>query len=162
MLVAASTHGVTMERAPGTTRSQDSGDGHTPHAHGDHAAGTASRLEPRVIAGSDGGWWLPLTARRATTQPPLNYGQERQDGPGRMEWINALPIAFRAEGLSAVNLARLGERGITHIYVGQARGRVGAPAGPMFDPASLLADPRLKLVYRQDRVLIFEIGTASP
>ncbi|MEO6061320.1 MAG: DUF6541 family protein [Thermoflexales bacterium] len=115
-----------------------------------------------LIAGSDGGWWLPLTARRATTQPPLNYSQERLDGPSRIEWINALPIALRAEGLSAANIARLRERGITHIFVGQARGRVGAPAGPMLDPAALLADPRLRLVYRQDRVLIFEIGTPSP
>jgi hypothetical protein len=115
-----------------------------------------------LIAGSDGGWWLPLTARRATTQPPLNYSQERQDNPGRIEWINALPIALRAEGLSAANIARLRDRVITHIYVGQARGQVGAPGGPMLDPTALLADPRLKLVYRQDRVLVFEIGATSP
>ncbi len=115
-----------------------------------------------LIAGSDGGWWLPLAARRATTQPPLNYSQERQDGPGRIAWINALPIALRAEGLSDANIIRLRERGITHIYTGQARGRVGAPAGPMLDPAALLDNPRLRLVYRQDRVLIFEIGATPP
>ena len=115
-----------------------------------------------LIAGSDGGWWLPLASRRATTQPPLNYAQERQPDPGHIEWVNALPIALRAEGLSAANIVRLRERGITHIYVGQARGRVGAPAGPMLDPAALLADPGLRLVYRQDRVLVFEIGATPP
>jgi len=30
-----------------------------------------------VIVGSDGGWWLPLLARRQTTLPPINYGSEQ-------------------------------------------------------------------------------------
>jgi hypothetical protein len=110
-----------------------------------------------LIAGSDGGWWLPLSAGRATTQPPLNYGNEREPVQGYITWINALPNALKADGLSATNIRLLKDRGVGYIYVGQAHGMIGAEGPALLDPAVLLNDGRLRLLYRQDRVLVFEI-----
>ncbi len=114
-----------------------------------------------LIAGSDGGWWLPLSANRATTQPPFNYSSERQPTPDYVAWVNALPAAIKAEGLSPANMRLLKNRGVSHIYVGQARGATSADNNPLLDPASLLKDDRLKLVYRQDRVIVFAIDFAA-
>ena len=110
-----------------------------------------------LTAGSDGGWWLPLSAGRATTQPPLNYGNEREPVQGYIAWINALPNAIKADGLSAANIRLLKDRGVGYIYVGHARGTIGAEGAALLDPTVLLQDVRLKLLYRQDRVLIFGI-----
>jgi hypothetical protein len=106
-----------------------------------------------LISGSDGGWWLPLIAMRATTQPPINYSMERLPDADYIARIAALPIRVRSDGLTEGVLAELKSRAITHVYIGQAH----FGGDYMLDPAKLEFDPRLGLVYRQDRVWIFEV-----
>ncbi len=53
-----------------------------------------------MIAGSDGGWWLPLLSKRITTQPPLNYGSEEGLEPGFTSQVNELIGSIEQDGLS--------------------------------------------------------------
>jgi hypothetical protein len=110
------------------------------------------------VVGSDGGWWLPLTAGRQTTQPPLLYGTERGPRPDYRLWVNALPTALQQKRVDDPEvLAMLRERGITHIYVGQRQGRVNYSGPVALEPQQLLDSPHFRPIYHQDRVWVFEI-----
>jgi hypothetical protein len=112
-----------------------------------------------VIVGSDGGWWLPLLARRQTTLPPITYGMEQGFRPDYVKWINVLPIEIQNKGISHSDvLALLRERGVTHIYIGQEQGRVNYTGPHILQPAQLLASSHFRPVYRQDRVWVFEVA----
>jgi hypothetical protein len=108
------------------------------------------------IVGSDGGWWLPIIARRTTTLPPLTYVSEEGPRPDYREWVNALTNEILAKGISDPDvLAMLTERGVTHVYIGQQQGKVNYN-GPGLEAEQLLADPYFRPLYHQDRVWIFE------
>ncbi|MBE3118609.1 MAG: hypothetical protein IMZ50_07640 [Candidatus Atribacteria bacterium] len=111
-----------------------------------------------VIVGSDGGWWLPLLARRQTTLPPLNYDSERGPRPDYVHWINALTTEIQNKGFAHPDvLALLRARSITYVYMGQRQGRVNYGGPYVLEPEQLLASPNFRLVYHQDRVWVFEI-----
>ncbi|HET9224696.1 MAG TPA: hypothetical protein VFO07_19440, partial [Roseiflexaceae bacterium] len=110
------------------------------------------------VVGSDGGWWLPMTAGRQTTQPPLLYGTERGPRPDYRLWVNALPTALQQKRVDDPEvLAMLRERGVTHIYVGQRQGRVNYSGPVALDPQQLLDSSHFRPVYHQDRVWVFEV-----
>ncbi len=110
------------------------------------------------IVGSDGGWWLPLLARRQTTLPPLNYGSELGPRPDYVHWINTLTIEIQNKGIAHPDvLALLRARGITYVYIGQRQGRVNYGGPYVLEPEQLLASPNFRPVYHQDRVWVFEI-----
>jgi hypothetical protein len=112
-----------------------------------------------VIAGSDGGWWLPLLAGRANTVPPLNYGTEKGPQPDYREWVNALSVEIRDKGIDHPDvLALLRERGITYVYIGQRQGRVNYDGPHVLDAQELLASPAFRLIYHQDRVWVFDLA----
>ena len=117
--------------------------------------------ENAIMAGSDGGWWLPFFAHRQTTLPPLNYGNEQGPTPDYRKQVNALIQQVRDLGIDhPETLDALAERGITHIYIGQRHGRVNSDE-PVVEPGELLASPAFKPVYHEDRVWVFEILPAQ-
>jgi hypothetical protein len=110
-----------------------------------------------LIAGSDGGWWLPLLTQRRSTQPPLNYGTEQGPFPDYRAWINQAPRVIIEKGINhSETLELLRRRGIGYAYIGQQQGRVNSPK-PLLDLQTLQSDPHFELVYHQDRVWIFKI-----
>jgi len=109
------------------------------------------------IVGSDGGWWLPLLARRQTTLPPLNYSSERGPRPDYVQWVNTLTTEIQNKGITHPDvLTLLHARGITYEYIGQRQGRVNYGGPHMLEPEQLLDSPNFCLVYHQDRVWIFK------
>jgi hypothetical protein len=111
-----------------------------------------------LIAGSDAGWWLPLTARRQTTLPPLTYGSEQGPTPDYINSINNLTASIIEYGVDHPLVKEmLEDRGITHVYIGQRQGSVGSDK-PLFYADELLASERYDPVYHQDRVWIFKIN----
>jgi len=109
-----------------------------------------------AVVGSDGGWWLPLTTERLTTQPPLTYVSEAGPGENFVEFTNELVAMIESRGLSDPGVMdELDSRGITHIYIGQQRGSVNG--SPLIDIPTLHADPNYLKIYQEDRVLIYEI-----
>jgi hypothetical protein len=110
-----------------------------------------------LIAGSDGGWWIPLLTQRNSTQPPLNYGVEHGPIPDYRVWINKLPWRMLNQGLdSPETITILKERNIDYIYIGQQQGKVGTTE-PLLDLGILQNDPNFEQVYHQDRVWIFKV-----
>ncbi len=111
-----------------------------------------------LIVGSDGGWWLPLSARRSTTLPPINYGTEQGPQPQYRQWINQLTNDINNKGLTDPQVIQnLVERGITHVYIGQRQGRVNN-GGPILEPQALQDSPFFQQVYHQDLVWIFRFN----
>ena len=114
-----------------------------------------------LIAGSDGGWWLPLLAGRLTSQPPLNYGVEEGTAPNFRSSTNRLVHEIQEKGISHPDvLALLNNHRINYIYIGQRRGNVNSP-GPLLDASQLATNPHFQLIYQQDLVQIYKILNES-
>jgi hypothetical protein len=110
-----------------------------------------------VLAGSDGGWWIPVLGHRETTLPPINYGLEQGPDSNYAAWVNEPWVEINENGLNQPEtLAMLLDRGITHIYIGQQQGQVNHQ-GFQLNPSVLISNPNFKPVYHRDRVWIFEI-----
>lgn len=110
-----------------------------------------------AVVGSDGGWWLPLTANRMTTQPPLNYTSELNIIINSHQLLDQLVSELQEKKLSDPEMIKnLLEQGITHVYVGQLQGSVNS-GGPLLHLEEFTKNPNFHLVYRQDRVWIFVI-----
>jgi hypothetical protein len=110
-----------------------------------------------VTVGSDGGWWLPLVAHRASSTPPINVGFEQGIYPDYKKWVNQLVILVVENGISSPEVtAELARRGITHVYIGQVHGSEPSKENLLI-PQDLLNSPSYSLVYQQDRVWIFEV-----
>lgn len=107
-----------------------------------------------VVVGADGGWWLPLLTNRQTSQPPINYANEREPWAGYVAWVNALTFAIQEKGVSHPEvLTMLRERNLRYIYIGQTHKNSGAT----LKVETLLQDARFRPIYHQDRVWIFAI-----
>jgi hypothetical protein len=106
-----------------------------------------------VVVGSDGGWWLPLLAGRATTLPPITYASERSASPGYIKQTNAFAAALRRHPLpSAEGIRLIREAGISFVYCGAHIGQ----SDPIAVPA-LRSHPTFRVVYDRDGVVIFAV-----
>jgi hypothetical protein len=126
-----------------------------------------------LIAGNDGGWWLPLLTGRETNVPPITYGSERGLAPDYYEQVSGLAVAMRGRPLTdtaaiaidltmPANYARLVQGGFSYIYLG-AVAEAKAGSADWIDPATLIARPdQFTLVYDQEGVRIFELAGARP
>jgi len=111
----------------------------------------------RSAVGSDGGWWIPLLARRMNTMPP-QYAllNEQPEPPDYSQKIVELVASLESHSPAdpAVR-AEICQRGITHIYVGQQQGKASMEKIQLF-PAELDgAGGPLQKIYAQDRVRIY-------
>lgn len=115
------------------------------------------------IVGADAGWWIPLLANRANTMPP-QYAilNETPAEPGYSERLVELVAHLEDNSpASPAGLARLCEWGITHVYIGQGQGEVGAGAVQLFAPDDFTGSADFQQVYGQDRVRIFALKPAA-
>lgn len=111
-----------------------------------------------LVAGSDGGWWLPILAGRETSLPPLTYGIEEGAGTTGLQQTNQLAQEIKDKGIRSDQvITLLKERGIDYIYVGQRQGRVNYNGPLILDPQIIENDPNFETIYHQDRVWIFKI-----
>jgi hypothetical protein len=112
------------------------------------------------VVGTDAGWWIPLLTGRENTIPPLTYVSETPFSPDYPRQVHNLMAQFQASDLSSPKgLALLKEHRITHIYVGQQKGRVWNPGAPLLSVEALLTAPYYEPVYHEDQVWIFEVQT---
>ena len=116
--------------------------------------------EGRSAVGTDAGWWLPLFSGRENTMPP-QYAllSEVPQPPDYSTRVVELTAALEKSPPSdPQNLALLCSEEITHIYIGQLWGNIGAGTGQLFLPENLLNHPEFNLEYHQDRVHIFSLA----
>ncbi|NJP04908.1 MAG: hypothetical protein HC837_04370 [Chloroflexaceae bacterium] len=110
-----------------------------------------------AMAGSDGGWWLPLLAQRSTTLPPYTYGTEQGPTPDYKEQVEYLTQEILTKGIDHPDVQQLlHQRGVTHAYIGQRQGLVNTTI-PLLQPSVLLQSPYFDLVYHEDRVFLFAL-----
>lgn len=121
-----------------------------------------------LVAGTDGGWWIPLLTGRQTSLPPLTYGSERGTSDDFYPRVNAFAAAVRGRPLTDLSPVRINpaspsvlqtlhDAQIAYIYSG-AHQTPGPDLADRIDTSALLADADLfRLMYDQDGVMIFEI-----
>ncbi|BCX05793.1 MAG: hypothetical protein KatS3mg053_3731 [Candidatus Roseilinea sp.] len=120
-----------------------------------------------LIAGTDGGWWIPLMTRRATNLPPITYGSEAFEDPAFYRQTNAFAAALRGAPLTdpaprAINLTtpenvrRLRAAGFTHVYKG-ANQTPGPAQADWIDTTALRNSDYFQLIYEADGVEIFAL-----
>jgi hypothetical protein len=112
-----------------------------------------------TVVGTDAGWWLPLLAGRQATVPPISYSSELEPSSGYRQRIQELARQAQERGPDDPELlALLRREGVTHVYVGQRQGRVNYAGEKIIHPEQLVKSPNYSLVYRQDRVWVFEVA----
>jgi len=114
----------------------------------------------RSAVGADAGWWIPLYTQRSNTMPPqyalFNEAPKEADYTRRV--VDLVAAFEETPPASGEGIRLLCEEGVTHIYVGQGQGEVGAGVRQLFEPQDFLGHPEFHLVYRQDRVYIFAVA----
>lgn len=132
--------------------------GHTPDDVVFHVNGFFAYADS-VVAGSDGGWWLWLTARRQTTVPPIVYAVEAGVTPNyRGEANERFRRLSAAQADPDALAAVMRQEGIEYVYVGAQQGRVGLPpGGPVLDPTVLHDSSAFETVYTDDFVWVFRL-----
>lgn len=115
--------------------------------------------EGRSVVGSDAGWWIPLLTRRENTMPPqyallnevpVEAGYSRQV-------VDLVAHLETHRPSSPAGIQRLCELSITHVYIGQGAGKIGAGAVQLFDAADLIGSAFFQPVYHENRVWIFAL-----
>ena len=117
----------------------------------------------RSAVGADAGWWISLLANRKNTMPP-QYAllNEMPANPGYTQAVVDLVAGLETNPpASPAGIKWLCENGISHVYIGQRQGKVGDQAKQLFDPDSFYHSSAYKLLYHQDRVMIFVVDPAQ-
>lgn len=124
-----------------------------------------------LVAGTDGGWWIPLLTGRRTNLPPITYGSERAEQDVFYANTNRLAAALRGRPLqdstalridltTPANVQQLRDAQITHVYSG-ANAIPGPEGADWIDTTLLRESSKFKLAYDQDGVEIFELLGSS-
>jgi len=113
-----------------------------------------------VVAGSDGGWWLWLTANREATATPMVYGHESGLDPTYREVVNAryrhLLKAYQ-ENIDALAVAMREEK-VDYVYIGAQQGRIDSyPLRLRLDPTHFRESAAFETVYSDDLTWIFKV-----
>lgn len=107
-----------------------------------------------VYAGSDGGWWLPLTSGHDTNLPPISYGFEVAEDPDYALLVKERNQAVLVHPIeSAAAAAALRAQGYHYLYDGPAAN----PPTEYLDPARLEGSLLYEQVYRRDGVTIWRV-----
>ncbi|GAC1385804.1 MAG: hypothetical protein NVSMB42_05660 [Herpetosiphon sp.] len=111
-----------------------------------------------LVAGDDGGWWIPLLTGRPTTLPPITYGSERSVDPAFAQNTNSFVAALHRTPLPAAQgIALCRSRGIRYIYSGPHHGQDDY----RIDTAALRQNPAFRTLYDHAGVVIFELKDPS-
>ena len=109
-----------------------------------------------LIAGTDGGWWIPLLTQRRSTLPPITYGSEQAEDANYAERVNGFAAALREHPLPSEEGIRLcREAGVDYIYVGG-----GAHTGQTnaFAINTFRNHPAFQIVYERDGIAIVALN----
>jgi len=110
--------------------------------------------------GSDAGWWISLLTKRENSMPP-QYAllNERPFPPDYTERVVKLVGDLETISLeSSEGIQLLCNNRITHVYIGQGQGEVGAGVQQLYAPEELEKNPSYDLIYNQDRVYIYALN----
>ncbi len=104
-----------------------------------------------LIIGSDGGYWLPVTAHRRTVTLPMVFSIERGQSPDLVRQLSGLH-QLGPDLTTPEALARLRAAGVTHLYLGQRGGPI--------DPTALERSPYFERLYSYNTASVFLFRSA--
>ena len=102
-----------------------------------------------VYAGSDGGYWLPVLADRASILPPAQYAAALPHATVQQMNERFARLAAATNLDDPVLRAELAGQGVTHLYLGVREGALR--------PEEIDGKPYAMLLYRQDGVSIYAL-----
>lgn len=112
--------------------------------------------------GADAGWYIPLLAQRSNHLSPQYARWEKSTTPNYSRSQRETVMLVYQHGVrSPVTWQRLCELGMTHVYSGQGRGKVGLgfithpEERPLFTTADFQDNPAFSLIYQADLVEIY-------
>ena len=117
-------------------------------------------LNESIVVGSDAGWWIPLLTKRSNTIPP-GYAiiDEKPIEKSYTQNMVKLVSTIQENGMeSAETLQVLCDFGITHVYIGQGRGKVGVGVPQLFSVQEITSSPTYVQRYKKDLVRIYELA----
>lgn len=100
-----------------------------------------------LMIGIDGGYWIPLLAKRQSVMPPMTFTAEYVSDPTFADRLRTME-GLNSQLTSNQGLEILDNENITHVYIGERGGPI--------NPAELLNSPKFRLVYEDGNVHIFE------
>lgn len=109
------------------------------------------------VVGADAGWWIPMMAGRRNTIPP-QYALLSEHPADPRYATNVVDIVNLGEAgsLDSTEAMRLlCELGVTHAYVGQRQGLVGAGVRQLYSAESLSTSASFGLLHQLDRARIY-------
>jgi hypothetical protein len=105
------------------------------------------RWGDQIWAGTDAGYWLPVTASRRASLPPLFYAT---GPPAEKARVDAVAMAVdKAAGDPALIAADARKIGAPYVFVGSR--------GGVIDPGRLLESREFRMVYRAGGAWVFEV-----
>lgn len=115
----------------------------------------------KTAVGTDAGWWLPYFTGRSSVLPPLPYASERMNERLRHD-VWAIPWFIR-RNIAAPKVVRPNYcyQAVTHVYLGDKRGSVGADGAPLLPAHRLEADPKMRLVFETGRAQVWEFDRSE-
>ena len=114
-----------------------------------------------IVAGSDGGWWLWLTANREVTAPPMIYGHESGLDESYRGRVNAryrnLQEAYE-ENMEAL-AAAMRQENVDYVYIGAQQGRIDSfhPQRIQLNPTFFRQSIAFETVYSDGLTWIFKV-----
>jgi hypothetical protein len=102
-----------------------------------------------IYAGSDGGYWLPVLADRASIMPPALYAAALPEAEWRAMNVGLARLAAATNLDDPALRAELAEQGVTHLYLGTRPGSL--------KPEEIDGKPYVRLVYREGGVSVYEL-----
>jgi hypothetical protein len=109
--------------------------------------------------GSDAGWWISLLANRENSMPPqYALSNEIPNPPDYSQAVVDLVADLETIPIDSPQVIPiLCQHRITHVYIGQGQGKVGAGANQLFTAPQLSNNKSFELVYNQDKVFIYAL-----
>jgi hypothetical protein len=109
-----------------------------------------------TVVGSDAGWWLPYYTRRNSTVPPILYLFEQLDPGSDRQAIRQLVLDIQASAGEPTQVQHiLCQANITHIYLGDRQGQVGAGAAPLIPAAWFSHNSDFHLLHQQGQAQVW-------
>ena len=110
--------------------------------------------------GSDAGWWIPLLGQRENTMPPQYALVNEMPSPSNYSQrvVDLVVNLERTSPDSPEGQRLLCTWGITHVYIGQRQGNIGASVSQLFIPEDFTNSSFYSLIYYQDDVYIYELN----
>lgn len=115
--------------------------------------------DEKLVVGSDAGWWLPFYTQRYGSIPPINYFQEKMPLEISDEsLVEIVKSVKNSGGESSALRETLCRFGITHVYLGDRRGKVGYGDTELIPESWLRGNSDFTLIHQEKKAQVWRFN----